>query len=214
MTDIVEETLAAAHHLATLGLSPGSTGNISCRIGDTFLMSASGSRMADLQRSQLATFERGQWRGPKPTKEYPVHMALYERNPEATCVIHLHSPLASAASCLEPWTKYCALPPLSPYLVMKVGNLPLIPYRHPGSPKLGELLRRNPHSFDCALLANHGSVAAGSVSEAIERCIEIENSAGLRIRLASLRPHALSHDNCRELAQRNARPWDGEDFRR
>ena len=213
MADIVKQMLEAAHHLAALGLSPGSTGNISCRVAETFHMSASGTHMASLEREQLATYARGEWSGPKPTKEFPLHMALYERNPEATCVIHLHSPRAAAASCLDPWSEYCALPPLSPYFVMRVGNLPLIPYRHPGSVELGDLLRESAHPFDCALLANHGVVAAGSVSQAVERCIEIENSSGLLLQLAGFSPHTLGEQECLELAERNARPWGHRDNR-
>lgn len=213
MDEIVQQTVEAARHLASLGLSPGTTGNISCRIDDTVYMSSSGTRMGSLGPSQLSVLEHGRWSGPKPTKEHFLHMAFYERNPSATCVVHLHSPMASAASCLEPWADFCTLPPLSPYFVMKVGNLPLIPYRHPGSAQLGELISEKDLPFDCALLANHGLVAAGSVDEAIERSIEIENSAGLRIQLARLKPRALSHENCRELAQLNARPWGDEDFR-
>ncbi len=215
----LDELLQASHHLASLGLSPGSTGNVSCRMDGAYYMSRSGSQLATLTAADMALWrgkDRG-WEGPKPTKEFPLHMALYERNPETECVIHLHSPNASAAACLEPWSDFSALPPFSPYFVMRVGNFPMISYRRPGDPVLGELLRKVRVPFDCALLANHGLLASGSVAEATERCIEIENAAELTMRLYSLkpdtRPRMLSEDACLDLAERNGRPWEQRDFR-
>ncbi|MFT0848669.1 hypothetical protein VR010_13100 [Actinomycetaceae bacterium L2_0104] len=57
------------------------------------------------------------------------------------------------------------------------------------------------------MCANHGIVAAGSVSQAVEQCIEIENSSGLLLQLAGFSPHTLGEQECLELAERNARPW-------
>lgn len=215
----LDDLLEAAHHLAALGLSPGTTGNISCYMDGAYYMSRSGSQMATLTADDMATW-RGEargWEGPKPTKEFPLHMALYERNPNTESVIHLHSPAASAAACLEPWSDFSALPPFSPYFVMRVGNFPMIKYRRPGDPRLGELLKQVKVPFDCALLANHGLVASGSVSQAVDRCIEIENTAELTMRLFSLnpdiRPRMLTEANCQDLAERNGRPWGDQDFR-
>lgn len=116
--------------------------------------------------------------GPRPSKEHGLHGALYHRDPEAVCVVHLHSTHAVAASCLPPWTEHSALPPLTPYLLMRVGNLPLIPYHPPGALAQATLLRELDMECHGALLQNHGPVVAGrSVSEAVDRAIEIELAA-------------------------------------
>lgn len=213
MNDLLAELVEAAHYLASLGLSPGTTGNVSCKVDKTIYLSGSGTSMDSLTPEQFAVISQGQVSGPKPTKELPLHEKFYELHPAATCVIHLHSPSAAAAASVAPWSAYCAIPPLSPYLVMKVGNLPLIPYEHPGSPAQASGLSTIRCAFDAALLQNHGSITCGSVSEAVERSIEIENSCNVYIRLAGLESRPLSSQQCDELAKKYHRPWNDADYR-
>lgn len=220
MPDIIEETLTAAHELAQQGLSPGSSGNISCRINDSAWLSASGTLMSTITRTQLAqidllTQQTPTHAGPRPSKEAPLHLALYRSNPRMRCIVHLHSPAASAAACLPAWSKHCALPPLSPYTIMRVGNLPLIPYEHPGSPVLADHLMALEVPFDCALLQNHGLIASGStVSEAVNRSIEIEQAADLALKLGHFKSvNTLTDVHTDELAKRNGRPWGMNDYR-
>ena len=219
-TEVIAELLAAAHRLAELGHSPGSSGNLSCRIGDSLWMSASGTQFADLSEAQLVEIDLTTGAAApnqpgKASKELPLHLALYRRNPETSCVIHLHSPAAAAVACLPAWRAHCAIPPVSPYAVMRVGNLPLISYEHPGSPELGDRLTEVAVPFDCALLANHGSIAGGrSVAEAMDRCIEIETACNLTLLLGPFsNVRELTDAQTDELARRNRRPWRDQDHR-
>lgn len=219
-TEIVTQMLAAARRLAELGLSPGSSGNISCRVGKSLWMSASGTQFADLNEDGLVELDAatGAHIGPprsKASKELPLHLALYRRNPQIECVIHLHSPAAAAAACLPAWREHSALAPISPYAVMRVGNLPLIGYEHPGSPLLGDRLTEVAVPFDCALLQNHGSIAGGvTVAEAMDRCIEIEQACNLRLLLGPFpEVNQLSDEQTVELAKANRRPWGDQDHR-
>lgn len=221
MTDLIEQTIQAARTLAGLGLSPGSSGNISCLIDGSVWLSASGTQFQTLKPDQLAQIRLSDGSAEaagnpvKPSKEAPLHLALYHRNPELRCIIHLHSPAASAVACLPAWSEYSAIPPISPYAVMRVGNLPLIGYEHPGSPVLGDLVASHPVPFDCALLQNHGSLAGGTtVDQALDRVIEIETACNLVLRLAPFDTvNMLTTKQADELARANRRPWAATDYR-
>ncbi|WP_454778753.1 class II aldolase/adducin family protein [Georgenia muralis] len=183
MSSLLGEACRGGRHLERLGLSPGSSGNISVRVGDKVHISPTGQSLGGLDEDGLSVMHLGpdgleHVGGPRPSKEHGLHEALYLRDPEAVCVVHLHSTHAVAASCLPPWTEHSALPPLTPYLLMRVGNLPLIPYRPPGDAAQARLLRELDIECHGALLQNHGPVVAGrTVSEAVDRAIEIELAA-------------------------------------
>lgn len=213
MNSRIDEMLLAAHQLSEAGLSPGTTGNISCLINGVIYLSASGSSLGTLTADQLTRFDDDGQHGPKPTKEFPLHVKLYEMNPLAECVIHLHSPAAAAASCLPAWSNHSAFAPLSPYFVMRVGNLPLVPYQHPGSPTQADSLSTISFPFDSALLQAHGPITSGTVSQALERSFEIETTAKLNLQLATLDPYTLNEEQCRELAESERRPWNNYDYR-
>lgn len=209
----IAELIDAAHYLSSLGLSPGTTGNVSCKIDGRIYLSASGATLGTLREDQLTIIDGESMTGPKPTKEVPLHLKFYELNPDASAVIHLHSPAASAYSCVKPWREYSAFPPLSPYLVMKVGNVPSVDYQPPGSPTQADSLADVGVPFDSALLQNHGPITCGSVAQAVDRSIEIENSAGLALTLAGMDARVLTDAECEYLAQKNKRPWAYSDWR-
>lgn len=214
MTALDEQLCAAAAQLSDLGLSPGTSGNISVRLGQEIHLSPTGTSLGTLQPSGLSILSMEDdpavhVAGSRPSKEFGLHEALYRRDPEAVCVIHLHSTHAAAASCLDPWAEHSALPPLTPYLLMRLGNLPLLPYRPPGSPEQANDLREI--SFDChgVLLQNHGPVVAGStVDEAVARAIEVEEAARTVLAVAHRRDVRLIDDEeAHYLAGRYGQPW-------
>lgn len=214
MISHVEQMHRAGKHLVALGLSPGSSGNISVREDDRVYVSPTGVGLADLDEHEPAVMALTPTglqpvSGPRPSKEASLHAALYLRDPTATCVVHLHSTHAVAASCLPPWTSYSALPPLTPYLIMRLGNLPLMPYRAPGDPAQARMLSALELPFRGALLQNHGSVVAGtSVQQAVDRALEVEVAARTALLLDG-RPNVrrLSGPECQELAERYGQPW-------
>lgn len=214
MTNRIDEILEAAHELSQAGLSPGTTGNVSCRVDGVIYMSASGTSLGTLTAEKLTRFDNDGQHGPKPTKEFPLHMKFYEMNPGAECVIHLHSPAAAAASCLPAWSDYSALAPVSPYFVMKIGNMPLVPYQHPGSSTQADSLSSIQFPFDSVLLQAHGPITSGTVSEAFERSFEIETTSKLNLQLAGLTHYMLDDQQCHELAKAQGRPWSTTDYRR
>nr|WP_306270526.1 class II aldolase/adducin family protein [Ornithinimicrobium sp. HY1793] len=211
---MLTEACSGGRHLESLGLSPGSSGNISVRVGDRVHISATGQPLGSLSADQLSVMELtadglAHVDGPRPSKEHGLHGALYHRDPDAVCVVHLHSTHAVAASCLPPWNEHSALPPLTPYLLMRVGNLPLIPYHPPGDADQAQLLRELDIQCHGALLQNHGPVVAGrTVSEAVDRAIEIELASQTRM-LVGQAPGArlLTDSETEHLTSAYGQPW-------
>jgi 3-dehydro-4-phosphotetronate decarboxylase len=168
------------------GLTPGRTGNLSCRIGDQIIVTPTGASLGSLDARRLAIIDLdGRFvQGGLPTKEAAVHAALYRARPAARAVVHLHSTHAVAVSCLADIDEHSALPPLTAYFAMRVGRLPLVPYFAPGDPALGTAVEEMARHHHAMLLANHGSVvAADDLHSAADAAEEIEETARLSLLL-------------------------------
>ena len=164
------------------GLTPGRTGNLSCRIGDEIVVTPTGASLGSLDARGLAIIDLDgrPVRGGLPTKEAAMHAALYRSRPAARAVVHLHSTHAVAVACLADIDEHSALPPLTAYFAMRVGRLPLVPYVAPGDPALGLAVEEMAHEHHAMLLANHGSVVAGDdLLAAADAAEEIEETARL-----------------------------------
>lgn len=163
--------------------SVGSSGNISVRLPDgSILATPTNSCLGSLDADQLAkvTLEGEQISGDKMSKEIPFHLALYRARPEVNAVVHLHSTYLTALSCRSDIDFNNAIRPFTPYFVMKVGNMPVIPYFKPGSHHLATALAERAHESNAFLLANHGPVVLGtSLTEAINTMEELEETARL-----------------------------------
>lgn len=205
------ELVAAAARLAGAGLSPGSSGNVSIRDGERIVISPTGADLADLDPDGLSVldFDGSLLAGPRPSKEYPFHRAFYRRDPALRAIVHTHSAAASALSCLSPWSQRSAIPPLTPYFVMRVGQTPLIDYADPGDQAQADAIEHARTRFRAALLANHGAITAGrTVREALDATVELENTCALLLRLGA-RPYRLLPDGAAErLAARYDSIWD------
>lgn len=198
--DLREAVVTAARRLATRGLSPGSSGNISVRVGDRVLITPTGIGMSDLRPGDLAVapLPEGDAESGRPSKELPLHRAVYAARPDAAAVVHLHAPYSTALSCLAeqaPW--------LTPYQVTKVGPLPRVPYALPGSAELAAAVAAVSGQAPCLLLANHGSIAAAdSLASAVDTAEEIEAAAQLVLTLRGLPFEGLTVTQVSELRAR------------
>jgi ribulose-5-phosphate 4-epimerase/fuculose-1-phosphate aldolase len=181
--ELRDAVVRAGRHLAAAGLSPGSSGNISVRLEDGSILSTpTGSAMRSLEPDDLTIADAP---GANPTKELPLHRAMYEERPDAAAVVHLHSPHATAIACLPPGPDgFAALPALTPYRVMRLGSVPLAPYAPPGTTDLAAGVRAFAAEHAVILLANHGPVvAAPSLDAAIDLVEELETAAQLSLLL-------------------------------
>ncbi|QOR70887.1 class II aldolase/adducin family protein [Ruania alkalisoli] len=209
----ITELVHQAHRLASLGLSPGTSGNISVRVGSSLYLSATGSSMSTITEDDLAelSLDGEHLSGPRPTKEAPLHLAFYRKDPHTQAVVHLHSAHAVAASCLPPYSERSALPPITPYFVMRVGQTPLIPYAPPGSDEHAAQLDKRTFMFRAALLQNHGSIVAGhTIPQAAEAAIELETAAEVLLHLGAQNFTPLTDAQAHELAEHYRSCWDVE----
>ncbi len=92
------------------------------------------------------------------------------------------------------------LPALTPYFVMKVGRLPLIPYHRPGDPALADAIRELARSHAALLLANHGPIVSGaSLEAAVYATEELEETAKLFLLLRNVPIRRLTDSQIDEL---------------
>lgn len=187
------------------GLTPGRTGNLSVRTDGEIMITPTNACLGRLDPERLAvTSIDGEHRaGDQPSKELVLHQALYRHHPTCTAVAHLHSTSAVAVSCLPGLLSEDALPPITPYFVMRVGRLPLIDYATPGSAALEEQVSRTSERSRSVLLRNHGSLAAAPTLEsAVDAVEEIEETARLYLLLEGRSPAYLGEEAVAELHRR------------
>lgn len=212
--DPVDAVIAAGRRLAAAGISPGSSGNLSVRHGDRVYATGTGTRLGHLGRDDVAVLDLDGTpiAGPKASKETSLHLAFYRKNPEHTAVVHVHSPNAVALSCLEPWSAASAVPPLTPYFVMRVGQTPLIPFRAPGSSELGELVLALDLPFHAALLANHGQItSATDAGRAVDAAVELEEACRIALLTDGMARRLLPAAEIESIAATWGTPWTPAD---
>jgi len=187
------------------GLTAGSSGNISVRVDDGWLMTPTGSSLGDLDPARISKLDnKGKHvGGDAPTKESFLHVAMYEQRPNAGAVVHLHSVHSVAVSCMSNIDKTNVLPPLTAYYVMRIGVLPLIPYFAPGDLDLARAVREMASNHHAVLLANHGPVVAGtSLEDAVYATEEREETAKLYLLLRDKPTRPLTPDQIDDLERR------------
>jgi ribulose-5-phosphate 4-epimerase/fuculose-1-phosphate aldolase len=201
-TQLREQIVEFGRSLFERGLTGGSTGNISVRLDDGWLLTPTNACLGRLDPASLARLD---WNGrhlsgDPPSKEAFLHRAMYEERAAAGAIVHLHSTHSVAVSCLPDIDPADVLPPLTAYYVMKVGQLPLVPYYRPGDPQLGEAIRGLAGRHSAVLLAHHGPVVAGKTLEAaVYATEELEETAKLFLLLQGHNPRCLTSDQVAEL---------------
>ena len=147
-----EEICRVGKSLFKRGYAHATAGNISVRLDDGYLITPTDACLGFLDPAALARLdsEGRQVSGERASKTLALHTAIYRAalrfDPGTRCVIHTHSAHAVALSlrCQDAEL----LPPITPYFVMKVGHVPLVPYQRPGAPEAAEEVAR--------LIAHHG----------------------------------------------------------
>jgi ribulose-5-phosphate 4-epimerase/fuculose-1-phosphate aldolase len=187
------------------GLTHGSTGNISARCADGWLLTPTGSSLGRLDPMRLSKLD---WNGKHlsgdpPSKENFLHLAMYQERARNQAVIHLHSTHSVAISVLEGLDPDNVLPPLTAYYVMRIGTLPLVPYYAPGDLTLAEAVRSYAGRHQAMLLANHGPVVAGtSLSAAADAVEELEATAKLYLLVHGRNVRPLTSTQVAEVKRR------------
>lgn len=194
------------------GLTGGSTGNISARTPDGgLLVSPTGTSFGRLDPARLSRFDAAGRLigGDRPTKEMPLHAAFYDTRSSAGAVVHLHSCHAVAWSLMPEVDADDFLPPLTPYAIMKLGRVKLLPFFVPGDPAMGEAVRGLAGRRSAVMLANHGPVVAGRDVEAACNAIEeLEDTARLAILMRGHAPRRLTEAEIAAVVTRFDVEWD------
>jgi ribulose-5-phosphate 4-epimerase/fuculose-1-phosphate aldolase len=199
---IREDIVRLSRSLYERGFSVGSAGNISAAVDDGILMTPTNSCLGFLDPGKISKVTRDgrHLSGDRPSKEIFLHKAFYEARPQTGAVVHLHSTYATALSCLTDIDPDDCIPPLTPYVVMRVGQVKLLEYVRPGDERAGDLIRALGGKYAAVLLANHGPVVTGKdISSAVYAAEELEETAKLLVMLRGLPTRMLSDENVAEL---------------
>ena len=169
-----ERIIVACRELERSGLNRGTSGNISCREEDHFLITPSGVPVAQMQPERIVAMDfSGKVIGSgKASSEWHFHLDLLKSRPELNAIVHTHSPHATALACLRE-----DLPPFH-YMIAIAGgdSIRCAPYALFGTEALSAHAVQAMKDRKACLLANHGLIAAGrDLEEAMAVAIEIES---------------------------------------
>jgi ribulose-5-phosphate 4-epimerase/fuculose-1-phosphate aldolase len=204
-TRLRDQIVECGKSLFERGLTFGSSGNISVRLDEGWLMTPTNVRLGSLDPARLSRLDADgrHLSGDPPTKETFLHIAMYRHRRDTAAVVHLHSTHSVAVSCLADLNPDDVLPPITAYYVMRVGKLPLIPYYPPGDRALAEAIAEHAPRHHAVLLANHGPVVAGSSLDAAGSAIEeLEETAKLYLLLQGHKTRFLTPAQVAALQQR------------
>ncbi len=201
-----------AKSLFDRGVTHGASGNISVRLPDGgLLVTPTGTSLGRLDPGRLCHFDTTgrQVSGDPPTKEMPLHQAFYDTRSTAGAVVHLHAAHAVALSTLPDLDDDSFLPPITPYAVMQLGRVKLLPYFRPGDPAMGAAVRGLAGKRTAVMLANHRPVVAGKDIEAACNAIEeLEATARLALLTRGLGARLLTDAQVGDLVRHFNVEWD------
>jgi ribulose-5-phosphate 4-epimerase/fuculose-1-phosphate aldolase len=215
-TELRDEICRVGRSLFERGYVHATAGNISARLDDGFLITPTDASLGSLRPDRLARLDAQgtQIAGGRASKTLALHRRIYGAAPDARCVIHTHSTHLVALTLQGVWSDHDILPPITPYFVMKVGHVPLVPYHAPGDANVGELVAER-----IAAMAARGTpiravmldrlgpnVWHRSPSEASAVLEELEETARLWM-LCDPRPAPLTPEQIGALRQRFGAAW-------
>ena len=218
-TQARDEICRIGRSLFERGYVHASAGNISVRLDDGFLITPTDACLGFLDPAQLARIDAHgkQTSGDRASKTLALHTRIYAAatpfDAGTRCIIHTHSTHSVALSLTCHTTEL--LPPLTPYFVMKVGHVPLLPYTRPGDPAVGEqiaaLIEHYGHDgkpLRAVMLQRLGpNVWAGSPAAAMATLEELEETARLALLTRGDTPTPLTDAQIDELRQIFGAHW-------
>ena len=206
-TRIREEICTVGASLYQRGYTVGAAGNISARLDDGWLITPTDACLGRLDPAGLAKVDLAgnPVSGGKPSKTLALHRGIYQADPAARGVVHTHSTHLVALTLAGVWRQDEVLPPITPYQVMKVGRIPLIPYRRPGDPVAAAGVAALAAQVRGVLFERLGPVVwERSVSHASHALEELEETARLWL---LTRAAPLNADQIHELRQQFGASW-------
>jgi 3-dehydro-4-phosphotetronate decarboxylase len=221
-TEAREEVCRVGKSLFDRGYVHATAGNISVRLDDEhgggFLITPTDACLGFLTPDKLAKLDANghQISGDKASKTIALHTQIYaasrQIDAQTRCIIHTHSTHCVALSLNNAEDEL--LPALTPYFVIKVGHVPLIPYHRPGDPQAASLVAQTIARYGEAgtpiravMLARLGpNVWHDSPAQAMAVLEELEETARLWL-LSQPQPVALKPDQIDELRKVFGARW-------
>ncbi len=207
--DTIQDLIHYSRMLYERHLVHAEGGNTSIRIGDEVWISRTGSVLGwlkedDLTRMSLTGDVIG---GQKPSKEWPMHLAIYNARPDAGAIIHLHPTYAIAYSTLLPGPCLDAVPAYSSALYRRAGQVPMIDYYPVGSKELHHSIAELAPYFYSILMRQHGvTVASESLSKAMGVIEEIEQCCHIAL-LTDRKGRQITDEEKIAIDKKHGRTW-------
>jgi len=220
MDSLAQDLCRIGRSLYERGYVHASAGNISVRLDDAegggWLITPTDASLGTLQPQNLARIDAQgrQLSGDRASKTLALHQRIYAADPSARCVIHTHATHLVALTLTGVWQPQDIVPPLTPYYVMKVGHVPLVPYRRPGDPAVAEWVaqaitasQQRKLPLRAVMLDRLGPVVwHGSLAEASATLEELEETARLWL-LSERKAQPLAEDHIEELRRTFGALW-------
>ncbi len=186
--DLREGIVATCRKLAARGLTSGTSGNVSARLGPTILISPSATAYAAMSPAGIAAMpldaDDGSWTGPlRPSTEWRMHRDLYRARPDIAAIVHCHSPFATALSIARSPIPACH------YMIAAFGgpDVRCADYATFGTQGLSDAVVAAMEGRQGCLLANHGQITgAGTLAKALALATDLEELAALYLRSRDL----------------------------
>ncbi len=212
------ELVRVGHSLFARGYVHATAGNLSARTDGGTLISPTDACLGLLDPAQLAFVDDAgmQQSGARASKTLALHRAIYAADPTARCVLHTHSTHLVALTLAGVSSEAAVLPPITPYFVMKVGQVPLVKYRRPGDPevarevgRLARTARERGAPIRAVLLERLGPVVWHETPAAAMATLEeLEETARLWL-LSNPKPAPLTEQQLSELHTQFGATWQG-----
>ncbi len=177
--DLRQKLLAIARAMNGMGLNQATSGNLSVRCDDGFLITPSALAYQDCTPADVVWLDcsgqpKDEAQQRKPSSEWRMHRDIYRHHPQAGCILHAHSPYCSVLACLER-----PIPPFH-YMVAVAGGdtIRCAPYATFGTQELSDRVIEALRERRAALLAHHGMICcAADLDRVLALAIEVENLA-------------------------------------
>jgi ribulose-5-phosphate 4-epimerase/fuculose-1-phosphate aldolase len=187
------------------GLSPGRSGNVSCRWKTGKLITPTGMAYAEIRPRDIV-FVNAKGNVPdkksrKPSSEWRFHLAAYQARPDVKAMVHTHSLHATVLACAHK-----PIPAFHYMVAVGGGNdIPLVPYDTFGTDELAQFVATGLAQRNACLMANHGQIAIGAnLCAALELAHEVEVLAEQYVKVLMLggEPHILPDDEMARVLER------------
>lgn len=160
---ILKNLIDASHFIYNKGLTPGKSGNISCRFYEDGISKVAITKSmiskGNVEINDIIIIDMNgnvlQGEG-KPSSETFMHLGIYNAREDINAVAHTHSPYAAGFSMSKKELKR-----LEGFGPIENPYIPSVKYSKPGSMELADDTAEIMKNEDAVILKNHGVVAAG-----------------------------------------------------